>query len=61
MRKIKDVIEYAFGSNTSLDDIREFVKDTEQLPPDTKITIERHQGQRDAETFVLVVHRGGIV
>jgi len=61
MRKIKDVIEYAFGTNTSLDDIREFVRDTEQLTPDTKVTIERHAGQMDSETYILVVHRGGIM
>lgn len=60
MRKIKDVIEYAFGTNTSLNDIREFVKDTEELPPDTKVKIERHQGQLDAETYILVVVRGGM-
>lgn len=61
MQKIKDIIEYAMSSNPTLEDLRELVRDTEELSPDTKIKFERHEGQRDSETFSIIVVRGGIV
>lgn len=60
MQKIRDIIEYTMGSNPTLEDLRALVKDTEQLTPDTKIKFERHAGQRDSETYNIVVIRGGI-
>jgi len=51
----KRYIEYSLGSDINLGKLRQVVNDTEGMPDNAKVTLERIPGQLDAVYFHLII------